>query len=419
MAESKRNLMADGSLLFVSTLFVNGGNYFINLLLGRWLGPADFSEVSLLVTFLLMVSFFALAFQLTSAKFTATNEALSPPQSSFVLLKLLHNKAIKEGLGLSLGLIFILWCAKEYFRLDSIVPYLIFAASMPVYLLMSVNRGFLQGKLSYRALAATYQTEMWVRLVFTILFVYLGFRVNGVALALLLSLIATWGVSRYLSKPKPDLVVIDKDQILTFFKIVLVYEFSQILINNSDIVLVKHFFEPSEAGLYSALALVGRIVYFGTWTVVTLLFPIVIKHEKEGKSTLPLFFGGLGVVMTIAGAITIFCYLYPQLVMSLLFGSEYLSIAPLLWKYAIATSLFAGSNVFVYYHMSLDRHLPIYLSIGFGLLQILCLYFYHATFEQVILIQIELMSALMVLMILYQISYKRLSNQNLKNQDIS
>ncbi|MFC3811668.1 oligosaccharide flippase family protein [Lacihabitans lacunae] len=408
MALNSKSLATDAGFLFASTLIVNAGNYAINLLLGRWLGPADFSEVSLIVTLLLIISFFALAFQLTAAKFTATYESLTPAKSSYPLLSFLNQKAVRGGLGLAIGFIAVLSLSQNYFHLASIVPYIIFGVSMPFYLLMSVNRGVLQGKLSYKSLALTYQSEMWVRLAFTLLLVYLGLRVNGVAVALLLSLIATWYVSKHFTKMTPDTETIDEKTVMAFFKVVLVYECSQILINNSDIVLVKHFFEPTDAGLYAALALVGRIVYFGTWTIVTLLFPMVIKLEKEGKNTLPLFFGGLGIVMAIAAIITAVCYFFPDLVMNTLFGAQYLSVAPLLWKYAVATSLFAGSNVFVYYHMSLDRHLPIYLSIGFGILQIIFLYIYHASFEQVIMVQIALMAALMTLMVLYQLFYKRL-----------
>ena len=174
-------LITDASFLFASTLIVNAGNYAINLLLGRWLGPADFSEVSLIVTLLLIISFFALAFQLTAAKFTATFEALTPPKSSYPLLIFLNQKAIRGGFALAIGFMCLLFLSKNYFRLDSIAPYIIFGISMPFYLLMSVNRGILQGKLSYKNLAMTYQSEMWVRLVFTLLLVYLGFRVNGVA----------------------------------------------------------------------------------------------------------------------------------------------------------------------------------------------------------------------------------------------
>jgi O-antigen/teichoic acid export membrane protein len=48
----EKKLVTSGSFLFISTLIVNAGNYAINLLLGRWLGPSDFSESSLLVTFM-------------------------------------------------------------------------------------------------------------------------------------------------------------------------------------------------------------------------------------------------------------------------------------------------------------------------------------------------------------------------------
>ena len=151
-----------------------------------------------------------MAFQLTAAKFTATFEALTPPKSSYPLLIFLNQKAIRGGFALAIGFMCLLFLSKNYFRLDSIAPYIIFGISMPFYLLMSVNRGILQGKLSYKNLAMTYQSEMWVRLVFTLLLVYLGFRVNGVAFALLLSLIATWYISKKFTASKTDSETIDE-----------------------------------------------------------------------------------------------------------------------------------------------------------------------------------------------------------------
>ena len=53
----------------ICLLFVNAGNYLYNLVLGRWLGPEVFSNVALLVTLLLMLSFLAMTLQLLSAKF--------------------------------------------------------------------------------------------------------------------------------------------------------------------------------------------------------------------------------------------------------------------------------------------------------------------------------------------------------------
>lgn len=53
----------------ICILIVNVGNYLYNLILGRWLGPEIFSNVALIVTLLLMLSFLAMTLQLLCAKF--------------------------------------------------------------------------------------------------------------------------------------------------------------------------------------------------------------------------------------------------------------------------------------------------------------------------------------------------------------
>jgi O-antigen/teichoic acid export membrane protein len=403
----EKKLVTIGSFLFISTLVVSAGNYTTNLLLGRWLGPSDFSEVSLIVTFMLMVSFFALAFQLTAAKFMATFEGDTNQKLQGDFVAWLHRKALIVGsiLMVLVLLLSVFW--QDFFQTRSYLPFIIFGLGLPVYLLMSVNRGVLQGLLNYKKLAFSYQYEMWVRLFVSISLVYAGYRVNGVAIGLTMSLVITWWFSRVsFQKPKQANNINNKD-INKFLFTILSYECSQILINNSDLILIKHFYPPFEAGLYAALALVGRIVYFGTWTVVTMLFPLVIKLEKEGKSHKKYFFGGLGLVTTMAASIVGFCYFYPEFLVSILFGKEYISISPLLWQYAFATALFACSNVFVYYHLSLDQHQPVWITNIVGIAQISLISNFHQSFEQVIYVQILLMSFLFVALVCFYFFKKR------------
>jgi O-antigen/teichoic acid export membrane protein len=385
---------------------VNAGNYGINLLLGRWLGPTEFSEVSLLVTLLLMLSFWSLAFQLTSAKYVAEYLVENKPAELYNFLHWFKKLSVVVGIGLATLLISLSIFWKDFFQMRSSLLFIIFGVGMPFYLLMSVNRGVLQGQNNYRKLAITFQIEMWTRLILSIVLVKMGYGVNGVAWGLTLSIFASWFVSNP-SIEKFITIPFSNQKIISFFFIVLIYECSQILINNSDTILVKHFFSPTDAGLYAALALIGRIVYFGTWTVVTMLFPLVIKLEKEGKDHTKYFLGGLCVVGAIAGVIIIACYVMPELIVNILFGEKYISIAPLLWLYALATALFALVNVFVYYNMSLDRRLPVWLTMAGGILQILLIYAFHHTFKQVIQIQIYLMFGLLLTMIFYQFLLKR------------
>ena len=58
----------------LSVLVVNGGNYVYNLILGRVLGPAQFADAAVLITFLLILSFIAMTFQLVTAKFSVLFE---------------------------------------------------------------------------------------------------------------------------------------------------------------------------------------------------------------------------------------------------------------------------------------------------------------------------------------------------------
>ena len=61
-------------LFMISVLAVNGGNYLYNLILGRVLGPAQFADAAVLITFLLVLSFVAMTFQLVTAKFSVLFE---------------------------------------------------------------------------------------------------------------------------------------------------------------------------------------------------------------------------------------------------------------------------------------------------------------------------------------------------------
>ena len=72
-------------------------------------------------------------------------------------------------------------------------------------------------------------------------------------------------------------------------------------------------------------------------------------------------------------------------------------MAPLLWKYAIATSMFAISNIFAYYYLSLDKYVPVIISGVFGMLQMVLVIFFHDSLEQVVHMQIVAMLLLLVI----------------------
>ncbi|WP_055434828.1 oligosaccharide flippase family protein [Lacinutrix algicola] len=389
-------------LFMLSVLAVNGGNYLYNLILGRVLGPAQFADAAVLITFLLVLSFVAMTFQLVTAKFSVVFE--NETFKNFIS-KIYKNATI---VGLGLGTLIIVFAnqLQAVFNTSSSSMFTIFGIGVPLYFLMSVNRGVFQGKKEFKSLSITYQAEMLSRLIITLALIFLFDIQSSVVIAIGILISFGFGLVPFKFKNlnfKKSIAIeaSQSKQVKSFFIITAFYELTQIIINNSDILLVKHYFDAYDAGLYASLALIGRIVYFVAWMFVMLLLPTVVQLKKEGKPTTPILFKYVGYIAAIAIAIVIGCALFPETAITLLFGDSYLEMAPLLWKYALATGLFAISNIFAYYYLSLDKFIPVVISGTFGMLQMVLVIFFHDSLEQVVHMQI----IAMVLLLVMQLSF--------------
>ena len=165
--------------------------------------------------------------------------------------------------------------------------------------------------------------------------------------------------------------------------------------------------------MYASLALIGRVIYFVTWMFVMLLLPKVITNRKNGENTEPILIRFVGYILMFSALIVVFSFLFPNLAIQLLFGADYLSMAPLLGWYAIATSFFAISNIFAYYFLSLDKYLPIVFSGFFGLLQIALIVIFHESLMQVVWMQIIAMGLLLLVQVGYFLNQKQRSKISL------
>lgn len=398
----KSKKLSPEQIFMLSVLAVNGGNYLYNLILGRVLGPAEFADAAVLITFLLVLSFVAMTFQLVTAKFSVIFE--NETFTNFV--SKIYKNATFVGLGFGALIIVFAGQLQAVFNTSSSSMFTIFGIGVPLYFLMSVNRGVFQGKKEFKSLSITYQAEMLSRLIITLALIFLLDVQSSVLIAIGILISFGFGLVPFKLKNlnfKKSIAIeaSQSKQVKNFFIITAFYELTQIIINNSDILLVKHYFDAYDAGLYASLALIGRIVYFVAWMFVMLLLPTVVQLKKEGKATAPILFKYVGYIAAIATAIVIGCALFPETAITLLFGDSYIAMAPLLWKYALATGLFAISNIFAYYYLSLDRYIPVVISGIFGMLQMGLVIFFHESLEQVVHMQIIAMVLLLVIQVIF------------------
>lgn len=392
------SLIGSGFFLFIATLIVNAANYGLNLILGRVLGPELYAEANMIATLVMILSFIAMGLQLTVAKLYAEGQEK--------LVGLLH-KRVKV-----LSYLLVIACCASTVLLMNFLQFerwyalAILFLGIPLYLLMSMGRGVYQGKRDFKNLAKTYLVEMLVRVVVTIglllLLMETMYKTEAVAIGFLVSFFVTYYCSRvsFMADKKVDKQKLNT--VFSFLSVIVFYELSQILINNSDVILVKHYFTAQEAGLYSSMALLGRAVFFATWSLVTVLFPKVIEKENKGESHLGLFWSSLMIVASIGGSMVLGSYLFGEQIMLLAFGRAYVSVSNYLWLYCLLTTMFACANVFVYYYMSLGKYIPVFISILIGFLQIYFLTVYHSDLAQVLFVQLALMLVMLLSMVVYQ-----------------
>ncbi|WP_222706083.1 oligosaccharide flippase family protein [Homoserinibacter sp. GY 40078] len=395
---STRGLLGGGSLLGVAMLVANAGNYVLNLYLGRVLTPAEFSDANLMVTFLFTLTSIALCLQLVAARFIARSDELGFPGDSDRLARRLRRTALIAGLaaGLILAGAAPVWSA--VFQTASPWPFVILAVGIPFWLVQAVGRGIMQARLLLPTLALSFVIEMLTRVGLGILLVASGFGVIGATTALSVSFVVTCIAvsisSRSVGGPEGEGIA--GREVRQYAALVSVLLLGQIIANNSDIFVAKAAFTPTEAGIYAAIALVGRAVFFLSWSVATVVFPVVARRHAAGDSSTSVLRGGILAVIAIGAACSLGALWMGGPVLEIVLGPAYGGLSVPLAAYAGATTLFAVGNLVASSRLSQSRMTESWILLGASVVQLVLLLIWHDDIAELITVQYIAMGSLLI-----------------------
>jgi O-antigen/teichoic acid export membrane protein len=125
---------------------------------------------------------------------------------------------------------------------------------------------------------------------------------------------------------------------------------------NVDVVLVKHYFTPFEAGMYSAVSILGRIILFAPMGIARVVFPKASDRYEAGKKHFHVLLKGLVLTSLIAGGIVMAYLLFPEEIVMTIFGVRYVGAIPYLWKYGLVTFFFSLTGLLINYSLSINQH---------------------------------------------------------------
>ncbi len=127
------------------------------------------------------------------------------------------------------------------------------------------------------------------------------------------------------------------------------------IIGYVDVLLVKHYVDPTTAGLYGALALSGKILLFLVAFVPTIVLPKATRLALGGRSSLPVLVQA-GVVTVGMSVVGLCVYaIVPSAIVTTLAGRSFAGAAPYVFSYGVAMVLLAMLNVVVVYKIGIHR----------------------------------------------------------------
>ncbi|MFL6311947.1 MAG: hypothetical protein ACJ71W_07555 [Terriglobales bacterium] len=394
---SDRSTMLNGSaVMLVAMMLVNIFNFAYNMVMARMLGPGAFGNINAAVTLLLLASCISLAFQLVCAKFVARNHADSSKAA------VVHNLLGKAWMAsLALGGVLFLAQKPVATYLNVPRPWIIglLAIGIAAYAPLGVKRGAMQGVCAFPRLGTNFVLEAGIRFFLGAGLVIAGYGVLGAVGAISASVIAACFIPRIPVQLRVQASTAEPPSYAEAVQAI-VFFVGQVIINNIDILLVKHFFPSDPAGVYAAISQIGRLLYFASWFgVVNAMFPVAAAASPETKKShgigLPLFLvSGLSLIFVAIAA------LFPHLIMGVIFGSRFIEIGWLLALYAVATGLYSLSVVFIAYEMSRRIANTGWLQLIFSGALVLGIGLFHQSLHEVIMVRIVLMAAMLALVAL-------------------
>jgi O-antigen/teichoic acid export membrane protein len=382
-------ILSGSVIMLIGSGVVSGFNFGYNVAVARLLGPAAFGHASAAVTLLMLVSALTLSFQLVCAKFVAKNETAG---ARATVIHTMLRQSWLVGLALAGALALASVPITHYLNLPTPWIVLILAFGIAFYVPLGVRRGAMQGMCSFPRLATNFILEVVVKFGLALLLVLLGYGVLGAVGAISASVIAAYFIPRLqLSRERTSCIPAsfrEGMQAIVFF-------IGQVVINNIDILLVKHFFRPELAGLYAAVALVGRVLYFASWSVVSAMFPISAGAKPQERNS-ALLVVPLLLVVGISVAFILVLTFFPGIIVRFVFGAGFREAESLLSLYAAATGCYALSVVLMAYEMSRKIANTGWLQLLFSFLIIVGISVFHSTLRDVVVVQIVLMVILLM-----------------------
>jgi O-antigen/teichoic acid export membrane protein len=136
--------------------------------------------------------------------------------------------------------------------------------------------------------------------------------------------------------------------------------FAFALMVNIDAILIKRLFGPTIAADYGPVGTLGKMNLFIPLGIGLVLFPKATQRQAAGQDARPVLLLALAATLLPGFVLTLVYFLWPGPLVQTVFTSAYANPGVVLGLVGLATTLYAGVNIWLNYALSLGRHAFVY-----------------------------------------------------------
>ena len=371
-------------ILFLGSVAGSLISYFFHVFSGRLLSTANYGILESFLALLYILSVFTGAVSLASVKIIGSLDEGQVRNG----IRALERKII--ALAPLLSIVFLVFSPLLMHFLHIKTP--LFYITLVILFFFgfwgAIYGGAFRSRLRFEVVAGVGVFQAAIKLALVTGLLLLGWQLRGVFWGMIISsllalLFSFWLVNKFWPLKKPLRLPLNDFWHLSFLSLGL--NFLATSLYSTDILLVKHFFTASLAGLYASASVSGKAIFFAATMVMGVAYPLFVKYQRKPRQEKLVFWLTFGFIVVVSAGGIIFFSLFPRLWLSLLYGRRYQAAAPLLPFFALFMGGLAILNLLMQFTLARKDKRGLYFM-GFAFTtQMLFVLLWHQTLQAVVL----------------------------------
>ena len=403
--KANKELM-DTALVGGATLFGSVFSYLLQFVLGRKLSVSDYGTFNVLLSLSSLVGVLAGVFGTALIKIVAEVYA----KEERIKLSYIIREVIVFSFYAFLLTFLIVFSSREIIssslNIGNSLLIVLFGLSLGLSFFSVIPNSYLQGTQKFKKYSVFHILSMFSRFIFPTILVFMGFGLMGVYVASPVATLVSLGVgflmmNLNLKKVGKSDVSIYFKKMISFSTSVVLVNFSLMALNNLDLIMVKKYFSPVDAGYYAGTMTLGKMLLFGAGAVSMVMFPKITSLYANGK----YFMGRLKKLLLLLIGILIigvFCYqVFPGIITNLFFGKAFENSVKYLPLFSVFVAFYVLINFLVMFFLAVDKKKVGLLLLPGVLIQYLGLTFFHGSLWEVINVNIVVSVFTLILLSLF------------------